>query len=512
ATYSSQAAYCFLKIFRLPVTLSSTYLSPVIYLKLQSGIQTPFAIDIACSGLYSLIGFAIFSMFTAYITREPLVKKIAIFAIGLPLIYALNILRIILIVLIGHVSGPNLALNIFHFLGGWNLILIGTLIILTISEKVLKIQILKGKSESCNHKNKYKNETYCIDCGKMLNINPNKLTKKDTIKTTLIIVIIISLLFIQVPVFALTEGAAEVFIQQPIGRQTTMRILPEIEGYDVRFVYRDVEFEKISGQNASLIFQYLPKNLIKPIIWVGIEIGPTKGQLHPWETCLITFPQTHGRETNVIQLDLRDVHLLNNPPITARYFVFQKKNLNETQVILYWYTRSIFKTGKERQQKWIKISVIQFTEEPNEYRTIEDELLPVGKAIANYWQPITYWSWFSLTIAKNGFTMILITVALLSVILIISNYLDIKKKTRAKLFYSQISDSEDRQIIDSINSLKKEIAIESNISSKYKEFTGKQIDLETLHKKLIEAEDLNIIRKKVINIYDEPYISWKLIF
>jgi len=388
ATYSSQAAYNFLKIFRLPVTLSSTYLSPVIYLKTQSGTQIPFAIDIACSGLYSLIGFAIFAVFTAYIAREPLHKKLTIFAIGLPLIYVLNVVRIILIVVIGHLSGPTLALNIFHFLGGWTLILIGTLIILTISEKVLNLNILKSSSETCNHYNKNDNETHCIDCGKLLKINPNKISGKDATKIAIIVAIAISLLFIQVPVFALTEGAAEVFIQQPTGGQTIAKILPEIEGYNVRFVYRDIEFEKISGQNASLIFQYLPETLENPI-WVGIEIGSAKGILHPWEVCLITWPQTHGYEVRVTQLDLRDIHILDNPPLSARYFVFQRNDSNETQVILYWYTRSIFKTAEGHQEKWTKISVIQFTYDPEEYRAIEEELLPVAKAIANYWQPIT---------------------------------------------------------------------------------------------------------------------------
>jgi len=512
ATLSSQAAYNILKTIGLPVTLSSAYMSPVIYLETQSGTQFPFAIDIACSGLYSLIGFAIFAVFTAYIVREPLQKKLAILAMGLPLIYALNILRITLIVLIGHTSGPTLALNIFHLLGGWTLILIGTLMILTISEKALNIKIIKGNSETCDHHNKNKDETLCMDCGKVLKANQNKLSRIDAIKTTLIIAITASLLFIQVPVFALTEGAAEVFIQQPVGGQTAAKILPEIEGYDVRFAYRDTEFEKISGQNASLIFQYLPQTLGKSSIWIGIEIGPTKGMLHPWEVCLITWRQTHGYEVRVTQLDLRDIHILDNPPLSARYFAFQRNDSNETQVILYWYTRSIFKTTEGHQQKWTKISVIQFTNNPEKYQTIEEELLPVAKAIANYWQPITNWSWISLTIAKNGPIMIMITAVILTGVLTITLYLETKKKNNAKHTYSQISDPEDRNIIDSIKALEKEIATETKIATKYREITGKGIDPERLHNKLMEAEESNIINKKIININDEPYMTWKTRF
>jgi exosortase len=512
AIFSSQAAYNILKAIGLPVTLSSTYMSPVIYLETSSGTIAPFAIDIACSGLYSLIGFAIFAVFIAYIARGPIQKKLVLLAMGFPIIYTLNILRITLIVIIGYSSGLTLALNIFHLLGGWTLILMGTLIILTLAEKGLKIQILQSTIELCNHSHVDDDGSSCMDCGKILKTNHDRLSIRDVVKTTLIITITVSLLVIQVPVFAITEGAAEVFVQGPIGLPTAIRILPEIEEYDVRFVYRDKEFEKISGQDASLMFQYLPQTLGKPSIWIGIEIGPTKGQLHPWEVCLITWRQAHGYEVRVNQIDLKDIHLLDNPPLSARYFAFQREDSNETQVILYWYTRSLFKIGEEFQQKWTKISVIQFTSNPNEYLTIEEELLPIGKAIANYWEPIKNWSWVSLTLSQNGPTMITLTGALLIGVLTTSLYPETKKKSNAKHIYSQISNIEDRQIIDSIKALGKEIATESKITLKYKELTGKNIDPEILQNKLVDAEQLNIITRKIININDEPYLTWKLNF
>ena len=512
ATFSSQTAYNILKSIAIPVTLSSTYMSPIIYLETQPGTHIPFAIDVACSGLYSLIGFAIFAIFIAYVTREPLHKKFTIFAIGLPLIYSLNLIRIILIVIIGHIFGPNIALNIFHLLGGWFLILIGTIIILTVSEKVINIQILKRISGSCSRSHNNIDETYCMECGKLLYTHSSKISRNEVIKTMFITIFTILLIFLEVPVFTLTEGAAEVFIQQPAGAQTTTKILPEIEGYNFRFVYRDVEFEKISGQNASLTFQYIPETLKKPPVWVGIEIASTRGQLHPWEVCLITWPQTHGYQSQVVQLDLRDVHLLENPPLTARYFTFQRKESNETQVILYWYTNSIFKTAEGHQPKWTKTSVIQLTNNPEEYKNIEEELLPIAKTIANYWQPIIYWSGISLFIAKNDPTMITITAASLIGVITISLYFETKKKVNAKRIYSQISVPEDRNIIESIKAIEREIATETKIASKYKEITGKDIDPERLYNKLKEAEEAKIIIRKIININDEPYMTWKLTF
>jgi len=509
---SSQVAYSILNTMGLPVSLSNMYNNPVILLNLPSGAEIPFAIDIACSGIYSLMGFIIFTVFIAYIARGPLLNKLAILSIGLPLIYALNILRIVLIVLIGHFSGPTLALNMFHLFGGWVLILTGTIILLILVEKILKIHIFGTTSDTCTHLDKNTDESLCMNCGKILKPEQNSFSKRDAIKVTLFLAISISLVYIQVPVFALTEAAAEVFIQKPSGEPITSKILPQIEGYETRFIYRDVEFEKISGQNASLLFQYLPINKSKPTVWVGLEIASVLKCLHPWELCLVTYLQDKGMEPLVKQLDVRDIHLLENPPLPARYFAFKEKDSNLTQVILYWYTRSIFKTGEDFQKKWIKISVIEYTNHPEEHKKLEEELLPIATTIANYWQPITRWSWAALTIAKNGPKLIMITGALLIGTLIISLYQDRNRRRGIKHAFTHLYEPVDLYIIDAIKALTKEVAIEYKIASKYKELSGNEIDMEELKKKLNEAEEFGLIQRKLISINNKPYITWKLTF
>ncbi|MFX0136543.1 MAG: exosortase/archaeosortase family protein, partial [Candidatus Hodarchaeota archaeon] len=484
--FSSNAAYIILKTLRIPVMLTSDYASPVIYLKTISNKVIPFTIDIACSGLYTLIGFAIFAVFVAYITREPLKKKLIIIVMGFPLIYALNILRIILIVLVGYIFGENIALNLFHLLGGWALILIGTLIIITVFEMFLNINIFNKEIETCNHPHKNDKDMYCLECGKILKIKPNSMSRREIVKTVFLMSVIISLLFIQVPVFALTEGA-EVFIQQPAGTQTIADILPELEGYDIRFGYRDKEFEKISGQNASILYLYYPETPEKHIIWVGLEIASAQGKLHHWENCLITWPLKLGYEPTVTKLDLRDIHLLDNPPLSARYFAYQTKATNETQVILYWYTQSIFRVGEQHQLKWVKISLIEITKNIHEIEKIEQELYPVAKAIVEYWKPISNWSWISLAIARTPM-LIILTTLLLIITLLINLYFKHTHRNHAKLAYIKITDPEDHQIIESVNTRNSNIVSEAEIASKYREFTGNNIDFKTLQKKLSEAE------------------------
>jgi len=87
----------------------------------------------------------------------------------------------------------------------------------------------------------------------------------------------------------------------------------------------------------------------------------------------------------VTQLDLRDVQILENPPILARYFAFQYTKYPETQVVLYWFETSIFMTNNTAEQKHVKISLIAYPDTPQEIAEAENQLLPFARAIVNYW-------------------------------------------------------------------------------------------------------------------------------
>jgi hypothetical protein len=146
---------------------------------------------------------------------------------------------------------------------------------------------------------------------------------------------------------------------------------------------------------------------------------------------------------------------------------------------------------------------------PNDYKTVEEDILPVSKAIANYWQPITSWSWVALAIAQNGPTLISIILILITGSLSYYLYLEYNKFKTIRGLHDRIIDPEDREIINSIKALKKEVASEIKIKLKYNEITGKDININTLKNKYDMAEKSGLIKRKIININDEPYITWK---
>ncbi|MGQ9611150.1 MAG: exosortase/archaeosortase family protein, partial [bacterium] len=433
--YSSIAAYNILKIMQLPVSLSYTDGNPIIYVYMQSGENIPFVIDLACSGIYSLMGFLIFGLFIAYLIRGKMIKKFMILVIGFPIIYILNIIRIIILVIIGFFSGPHSALNIFHMFGGWVLIFLGTFIILVVSEKLLKIRLFDRENSSCNNCGNNSNIPYCSLCGRVFRFNYN-LSTSSILKMICILIILISLTFTQIPVYTLTKGSANILMKDFSGETSTLKIFPIIENYDLHFVYRDVSFEEISGQYASLVYQYVPEDPSKPIIWITLEIGSAKANLHPWEVCLVTWPQILGKEPLVVQLDLKDVKLLENPPLTARYFAYLNKQSGLTETILYWYTRSVFMSEKEYTEKWLKISVLSFKYYPEDYIIAEEEIYPFAKKIAEYSQPIITWSKFALAIAYNGPILLLIVIGGIISLIVFYELELFSRKRNANIIYN----------------------------------------------------------------------------
>jgi exosortase/archaeosortase family protein len=440
------------------------------------------------------MGFLIFATFIAYITRDKTWKKAAIFLIGLPLIYALNIIRITTILLLGYHYGEQLALQVFHLIGGWTLIFLGTLLLLAIAEKAFKTNIFIKLSpiQPCPKCNPAENhqESFCPHCGRLLKYPKLNIRKQDIAKIATITLSVALLLSIQAPVFALTEGPAQIIIQTPTGEQGNMQLMPQMQGYKLQFVYRDKTFEQRAKQDASLVYAYVPKDETKAPIYVAVEIASTLSSLHRWETCLITWPQTHGYQPKVTQLDLKDTQILQNPPIIARYFAFQYTSTNQTQTVLYWYETATFTANKTVQQKHVKISVIAYAKTPEEIPAIENQLLPVAQAIASYWQPIKTWTQIALTISQNGPALTGATATLLAIVIIFYKVQNRKEKKRIEKLYYKLS-SHDKLLIQ-------------NIALRLKE--------DKLEEKLQQLERAGIIKRKIVSREDEPIMVWEKAF
>lgn len=508
---SSEASYTIISALGIPSTLISEYGNPIIQITTLGQTTISFAVDIACSGIYSLISFLVFAVFVTYIIRDKPWKKLVLFLTGFSLIYILNITRITTILIIGYYLGEETALHLFHLLGGWFLILIGTFILLLFAEKIFHTQIFAKPTQECrecNPKPKI-NQNFCFTCGRVLKPTLIKFQRTDIIKMTAIIVSVIVLISIQTPVFALTEGPAQVIIQTPAGETGNTQLLPQIQGYTLVFAYRDYDFEERARQDASLVYAYYPSDKTKEVVWVGVEIGPTTGSLfHNWEFCLISWQIEHERLPVVTQLDLKDIQIQQNPPIIARYFAFQWVKTNETQEVLYWFETAEFKTNGEDQQKKIKISLITYPDTPENMIDAE-KLKPFATAIAKHWQPIKTWTPIALLLSQNSLSFAIITIILMTSFIVLYVIQKRKQTKENTIVYRKLSEP-NKQIIDLIRETQKtKTPTLSAIASTYKNRTDKTIEKEELLHRISEAEKTGIIKSYIANNQDEPVQAWK---
>lgn len=513
STSSSFLSSAVANLFGANSLVSTSGIIPTIIVTRPDKSILEFSLDTACSGAYPLIAFLMFAFFTAYIIRDKPWKKAVIFLVGIPLMYLLNVLRITIILLLGYHYGEQLALQAFHLFGGLALTIIGTVILLTVAERVFKLQMFSmgPTAQPCNECQAPSNwqESFCRNCGRLLQYPKTGLRKIDIAKIFAVLAAVSFLILIQAPVFTATQGPAKLIIQTPTGEQGNTQILPQIAGYNLSFIFRDEYFENRSRQDASLIYLYVPQNQTKENVWVAIEVAPTRSLLHRWETCLVLWPETHGYETRVKQLDLKDVRIFENPPVIARYFAFQYTKYNDTQVVLYWFETSALTINDKLEQKQVKISLIAYPASSQEIEETENNLMNFASAIANYWQPTKTWTQIALTISKNGLTLSAISVALILGIALFGATDTLRRRKAIAETYTKLP-SEDQQIVDAVgNTGKKQLPTFLNIAKVYQNATNKLLQFESLHERLLRAEEIGVIGRRTISRHDEPVQVWK---
>ncbi len=516
---TSNVVYSLLKVFGLPVKLSSAYEAPAIIIQDSSGQSLPFAIDIACAGIYSLLGFIVFALFLADITKGSARKKLGLFLTGFLLIYGLNIVRVTIIVLVGYRWGLETAMGLLHITGGFVLIFLGTLFMLVLGEKALKIKFFGAKirSQTCSvcEQSQQENENFCLLCGRFLNSIKAKMTKKDIYKIIVLLIIGLIILNLRLPTFVLTnKNFIEINLQELTGTKLTQQFLPTIPGYEPKFLYRDTQFERWSQQDASLVYIYYPDNKSHAPIWVGIEIADSYSKVHRWETCLITYAAPSETVTTV---KLKDTQILEDPPLVGRFFVFRPQRSNLTQAVLYWYGKAAFKVGSGWGLKYVKTSTMAFVKpseisNPEEYSELEKKLLAVAQSIASHWEPVKAWSFVVLGFAKWGLAFSTISMIVPAAIYVKRTWRN--RKNSIQLYkqlnwYSSFLEEEKlaKKIVNILTENGKSTGVA--IAKSYQKLTEKPIETDKLLKTIKYAEESGLIKRDIINKEDEPFLVWK---
>jgi hypothetical protein len=286
-------------------------------------------------------------------------------------------------------------------------------------------------------------------------------------------------------------------------------MLPNIPGQTLNYVYRDSSFEQESGDDMALVYAYSQPNTTASTTWVAIQISASVSSEHRWETCLINFPLAEGNPSSVNQIDLRDIQLQANPPMTARYFSFQYKNTNQTQAVLYWYETARFSTNTTSQSKSVMISLVTYPSTTENITAAENTLLPIAQAINNYWQPIQTWTVVALALSENGSALSVAAIVVFVAIILYAVFYDWKEKKLLVNLYGKLSEQNKNLVKAVLNAQKQGNPTNAGILTELQKLTGDKIDQTLLTEKLAEAETAGLIAKTLDSKEDMPVFHWK---
>ena len=514
AAFSSEVSHAILRTLGLPVTLATEYGAPALVVTDPSGSSIRFVIGVASSGIESIIGFSIFATFLTYISRGPAWKRITLFFANLPIIYALTIIRVMMLVSVGHWQGATVAWDIFHLLGGPFFIILGTITLIILAEKVWKIQIFTTKPDttpcpSCSTNTKNK-EPFCPNCGKLLQNTKVSIAKQDAFKIATLIIAAVLVTSISVPVFVLAEGPPNILVQSLGSEQpANAGMFPEVSDYQIELIGRDPLFEQLASRDRALIYAYIPTNSSTVPVYIALEIGSLRSTWHSWEASVYTYAMERGHTPFGMPLESKEIQLLQNPPLKGRFFAFQQTKTNTTEVVLYWYESILFNANSTSEQKYVKTSLVVFPEGPEAVAETEGMLLMFAEAIVNYWQPMKIWSQISMAIAENGVALTAMPATMIAAVLVFQFIKKSEEKKSNLRMYRKLVPQERFVLMAAhVTTLKPESTLDT-IAEQYHEITGKTIDSGELAEKLEQAEKAGLMKKDLASRGDRPIIVWK---
>lgn len=510
ANLNTQTAYIILNGLGVPVTLNTTYGSPVIMLAKPQEQPIPFTVDVPCSGIYMLTAFFMFAVFLAVIIQASLLKKTLMFVLGFAVFEVLSVIRITSIVSAAYLFGEEVAMLIFHSMAGLILTFIGIFTTLLVSEKVLGIKVAAGKMEAplCSKCNKLREkfQNFCSNCGRFFSPFKRKPSRIFWAKLTLLLLgcCIISL-SVNAPVFAISKEEIEV-----TSWDTTTEILPHVPGHRLAFLYRDTDYERVAKQDASLVYAYFPTNLSNPVSYVLINVANSISNLHSWEVCLISWQTAHGRPPLVEVLSSKDIPLLEDNRLIARYLVFLNPEENYMQFTLYWYERATFKIGATVQQRYVRISLVILIWKALNPQQYESQLLELGKAVAHYWEPIKTQSLLSLGVTMLQ-ALLVFSIVLMATAKVAQSAREWRKRTNNLKLFNNFASPTDKFVLQTVIDLSKAkgTATTAEINAAIKNRIGKAMRPEKLWERLHRLQEYGFIEINIAVDNNHPVLVWK---
>ncbi len=542
---SATLAESMLKAYGLSVTLEASYGAPALVVSKDS-IQMPFFVGEPSSGLFSTIGLSLFALIAAYIARGAVWKRGVMFIIGFPLFFLLNALRIAIILILWYHYGEQVS-EAFHAVSGSIMAIPGTLAVLIIGDKLLRVSIRstfannkKSGNEGCAYcsKSSSLNEHVCLVCSRLLvklkGINANSIAR-----FALIALVISSMLAVnQVQMSTasadtLAKRVSSFDMSSITGREreTVGLFLPELDGYILEYAYRDQRVEKVLRQDAALAYRYIKveddnnssntdeisKILNRKTFYVGVQISNGR---HRWEDSMLIQPSRVGRPTAEI-LELKDVNISKDE--TARLFAYIRPNQKQAEIVLYWFERMPLRFNDTYENRniqivlWSYLSTLArngFIKDENDIKGAEEFYIAIAKQIKAHYNTIKAQLQQEKLVqdtVKQRFPLLMSASIVPAALLSLREFSRINAiKNNSSRLYSRLS-KDDKMLIDALinASSNKGYATTEQVTVEYARLTNKSISIDDVISMLINARDSGLVKSMIVSINDEPLLVWK---
>jgi len=457
------------------------------------GEPIQFELGAACSGIYSLTAFLFTAVIFGYIASGSVTKKVLYGVIAVAAAYFLNVFRIIVTIALGRFFGLGVAVEFFHLVGGTVLAFIGTLFLLFLGSKLLKLSFFQKKKPVCSLCSG--SAAVCDKCGRIIKWPLIKLNWKRLAVLLVFLLVCADLIFmasaVNYNVLSNSEESALNF--NPVTGE--LEAFSEETGWSAVFMGRQLDGESRLG----LIFvgDYLLSKIgdSSDRVYGIFELSDLQSKFHTWEGCLNyqAYPLTIEKIRYVTIYD-NNTNIVNGEAIIAN-----APTMNQTMALVYWFDSLNLKTNGTVTNYAIKVTLYKYVPFVNNQMdsgkvdaTIE-KLLSLSESYEVIWSQYKQTNnTFVVDLYKNSaaFTLVVLAIFCVSLVALLGKFFITRISARKKI--SGLSD-EDKALIDLFK-----------VGSK----TSKTFSRAMIPEKVELLKQKGLLHEKFVIQNNDVYMSW----
>ncbi len=464
---------------------------PVVILTIATtaGETIQFSLSAACSGIYSLTAFLFCAVVFGYLANGSILKKVLYGVLAVLAAYLLNVFRIVITVMLGHFFGLTLATEFFHTVGGTVLAFIGTLLLLTVGSKLLKLSFISKKAPLCLSCKSAVN--VCAKCGRVFHWKQARWNWKRIV-IVLIFVLVCADLIIQASGVNYNVASKESAIDfNTTTGETTL--FTNATGYNYVYMGRETSAESILGLN--FVGDYLlSKDQGKDRVYGIFETADLQSKFHTWEGCL----HYQSYEINIDKITYVTIYDQNTNIVNGEIITAYAPQLRQKIVLVYWFDSLNLRTNDTVTNQAVKLTLIKYVPDINNetdtagVELAKSALLNLSRTFEEDWSRFKPQnSTFVVDLYKGSYAFMIVTFALVAAaaVIIIGKHVIVRDRAEKK---SSELPEEDKAFLRQLTAPSDPNAPPQVLSEE----------------KLEELRKQKLIHEKVSAVEDEVHVKW----